>query len=128
MDTIFPQGIVVGTGGRSDPSEARVEHPGQRVDGAVVPTALLDDFRLTPAAMRYYAAAMREPELELGAIGSVASANELVDCVGRKSHGLDQARLFQVAPERVAQRLAARQSATLPLGNDIAIALILDQA
>ena len=50
------------------PTEARAEHPGQREDGAVVPTALLDDFRLTPAAMRYYAAAMREPELELDAI------------------------------------------------------------
>lgn len=50
------------------PTEAPIEHPGHRVDGWVVPTALLDDFRLTPAAMRYYAVAMREPELELDEI------------------------------------------------------------
>ena len=50
------------------PTETSVEHPGQRLDGTVVPTALLDDFRLTPAAMRYYAVAMREPELELDEI------------------------------------------------------------
>ncbi len=50
------------------PTEAQTEHPGQRRDGAVVPTALLDDFRLTPAAMRYYAVAVREPQLELDEI------------------------------------------------------------
>ena len=50
------------------PTEATVEHPGQGVGGTVVPTALLDDFRLTPAAMRYYAVAMREPELDLDEI------------------------------------------------------------
>jgi len=49
-------------------TETSAEHPGQRWEVAVVPTALLDDFRLTRAAMRYYAVAVREPELEVDEI------------------------------------------------------------
>lgn len=68
MDTIFPHGSLSGPEDVVTPTETSAAHPGQRQDGAVVPTALLDDFRLTTAAMRYYAVAMREPGLELDAI------------------------------------------------------------
>ena len=50
------------------PSETSADQTGLRPDGTVVPTALLDDFRLTPAALRYYAVAMREPGLDLDEI------------------------------------------------------------
>jgi Fic family protein len=47
------------------PNEPVHEESGRSGEGAVVPISLLDDFRLTPAAMRYYAVALREPELDL---------------------------------------------------------------
>jgi hypothetical protein len=57
------------------PTETEAGHPDRHVNGAAVPTALLDDHRLTPAALRYYAVAMRDPELELDDIAQRIKAS-----------------------------------------------------